>query len=438
MDGSYGPPAKRHEGEMYNVPYSAGQGQTQQQLPPAQTQQPSQQQTAQPSPQQDLYNQYGSTYPAADRRSAGGPQNQFPFQFGRDRVSAPPGSNAQQNMPPQMMGGPIQSAPEGPQQGAMWQGRNEIGYSYPNRQSTGSAPQGPAYHGVTRTDEILHSEQRVNHEGPWSSHGNRQPPYGPSAPVPPMTRPPQSNYQTPPSMQNHIPQVSSPAPLPRPLENRTSPSKSPFLHSGMKMQKAGPPVPASHITPAAVQPPMIRRDITFPPGSVEATQPVLKQRRRLTAKDIGKRKLLLFCLCPSKGGCCRYSLVQHCQTVGLCWLYTGCALRVSCVIRHNVCAWRCMHTGCFCIQSVQHLKQALLFVGPESSIKYLLFVFKLQELEVSCVYITGTPEAWRVMMSLKSGLLAESTWALDTINILLYDDNSIMTFNLSQVGADAL
>ncbi|KAK2518696.1 Arid1a [Columba guinea] len=331
MDSTYGPPAKRHEGEMYNVPYSAGQGQTQQQLPPAQSQQPSQQQAAQPSPQQDLYNQYGSTYPAADRRAAGGPQNQFPFQFGRDRVSAPPGSNAQQNMPPQMMGGPIQSAPEGPQQGAMWQGRNEIGYSYPNRQSAGSAPQGPAYHGVTRTDEILHSDQRVNHEGPWPSHGNRQPPYGPSATVPPMTRPPQSNYQAPPSMQNHIPQVSSPAPLPRPLENRTSPSKSAFMHSGMKMQKAGPPVPASHITPAAVQPPMIRRDITFPPGSVEATQPVLKQRRRLTAKDI------------------------------------------------------------------------------------------------------GTPEAWRVMMSLKSGLLAESTWALDTINILLYDDNSIMTFNLSQL-----
>nr|XP_005895947.1 PREDICTED: AT-rich interactive domain-containing protein 1A isoform X3 [Bos mutus] len=126
-------------------------------------------------------------------------------------------------------------------------------------------------------------------------------------------------------------QVSSPAPLPRPMENRTSPSKSPFLHSGMKMQKAGPPVPASHIAPAPVQPPLIRRDITFPPGSVEATQPVLKQRRRLTMKDI------------------------------------------------------------------------------------------------------GTPEAWRVMMSLKSGLLAESTWALDTINILLYDDNSIMTFNLSQL-----
>lgn len=37
------------------------------------------------------------------------------------------------------------------------------------------------------------------------------------------------------------------------------------------------------------------------------------------------------------------------------------------------------------------------------------------------------------MMSLKSGLLAESTWALDTINILLYDDNSISTFDLNTV-----
>uniref|UniRef100_A0A672T6Z7 AT-rich interactive domain-containing protein 1B-like n=1 Tax=Sinocyclocheilus grahami TaxID=75366 RepID=A0A672T6Z7_SINGR len=45
----------------------------------------------------------------------------------------------------------------------------------------------------------------------------------------------------------------------------------------------------------------------------------------------------------------------------------------------------------------------------------------------------GTPEAWRVMMSLKSGLLAESTWALDTINILLYDDNTVPSFGLSQL-----
>ncbi|KTF75734.1 hypothetical protein cypCar_00037199 [Cyprinus carpio] len=152
--------------------------------------------------------------------------------------------------------------------------------------------------------------------------------FGPGASGPQMARPLQSNFQ---SSQNHIPQVSSPAPMPRPMENRTSPSKSPYMHTGMKIQKAGPPVPASHIAQAPMQPPLIRRDMAFPPGSTEATQPVLKPRRRLTMKDI------------------------------------------------------------------------------------------------------GTPEAWRVMMSLKSGLLAESTWALDTINILLYDDNSISNFNLNQL-----
>uniref|UniRef100_A0A6I8N916 AT-rich interaction domain 1A n=1 Tax=Ornithorhynchus anatinus TaxID=9258 RepID=A0A6I8N916_ORNAN len=335
MDGAYGPPAKRHEGEMYNVPYGGGQGQPPPQapqLPPAPSQQASQPPAAQPSPQQDLYNQYGTAYPPPERRPAGGPQNQFPFQFGRDRVSAPAGAGAQQSLAPQMLGAPMASAPDGPQQGAMWQGRGELGYNYSNRPAAGAAPPGAAaaaaaYHGVSRTDELGHADQRVNHEGPWAPHGSRQPPYGPSAPVPPMARPPQSSYPP----QTHIPQGSSPAPLPRALESRTSPSKSPFLHSGMKMQKAGPPVPASHIAPPPTQPPMVRRDITFPPGSVEATQPVLKPRRRLTTKDI------------------------------------------------------------------------------------------------------GTPEAWRVMMSLKSGLLAESTWALDTINILLYDDNSIMTFNLSQL-----
>ncbi|KAK1880885.1 AT-rich interactive domain containing protein 1A [Dissostichus eleginoides] len=119
--------------------------------------------------------------------------------------------------------------------------------------------------------------------------------------------------------------------MPRPMESRTSPSKSPYMHPGIKVQKAGPPIPASHIGHAPVQQPMIRRDVAFPPGSVEASQPHLKPRRRLTVKEI------------------------------------------------------------------------------------------------------GTPEAWRVMMSLKSGLLAESTWALDTINILLFDDNSITTFNLCQL-----
>lgn len=36
-------------------------------------------------------------------------------------------------------------------------------------------------------------------------------------------------------------------------------------------------------------------------------------------------------------------------------------------------------------------------------------------------------------MSLKSGLLAESTWALDVLNILLYDNSTIMYFDLAQL-----
>ena len=52
----------------------------------------------------------------------------------------------------------------------------------------------------------------------------------------------------------------------------------------------------------------------------------------------------------------------------------------------------------------------------------------------SCVLLlTGPVEAWRLMMSLKSGLLAESTWALDVLNILLYDNSTIMYFDLAQL-----
>lgn len=34
-------------------------------------------------------------------------------------------------------------------------------------------------------------------------------------------------------------------------------------------------------------------------------------------------------------------------------------------------------------------------------------------------------------MCLKSGLLAETTWAIDVLNVLLYDDHSISYFSLS-------
>lgn len=252
-----------------------------------------QQQGPQPSggPQQDMYNQY-NTYPATDRRPPV-PQSQFPFGFGRDRAPNAGGANSQSSIPPQMMGSPLPSVPDGPQ-GPMWQGRNDVNFpNYPSRQGPPGVPtQGPGYHATNRSEDMLPSDQRMNHEGPWPGHVNqRQPPYGPGGSGPPMSRTLQSNFQ---STQNHIPQVSSPAPMPRTMENSTSPSKSPYMHTGIKIQKAGPLVPAVHTAPTPVQHPMIRRDIAFPPGSVEATQPILKPRRRLMMKDIGKKLCIHF------------------------------------------------------------------------------------------------------------------------------------------------
>lgn len=302
MDGMYGPPAKRHEGDMYNMQYG--------------------------SQQQEMYNQYGGSYSGPDRRPI---QGQYPYPYNRERMQGP-GQMQPHGIPPQMMGGPMQSSSnEGPQQN-MWATRNDMPYPYQNRQGPGGPAQAPPYPGMNRTDDMMVPDQRINHESQWPSHVSQRQPYmSSSASMQPITRPPQSSYQTPPSLPNHISRAPSPASFPRSLESRMSPSKSPFLPT-MKMQKVMPTVPTSQVTGPPPQPPPIRREITFPPGSVEASQPVLKQRRKITSKDI------------------------------------------------------------------------------------------------------VTPEAWRVMMSLKSGLLAESTWALDTINILLYDDSTVATFNLSQLS----
>lgn len=42
-------------------------------------------------------------------------------------------------------------------------------------------------------------------------------------------------------------------------------------------------------------------------------------------------------------------------------------------------------------------------------------------------------DPWKLMMSLKSGLLAETTWALDVLSILLHDDNTYMYFSLQNL-----
>jgi len=52
---------------------------------------------------------------------------------------------------------------------------------------------------------------------------------------------------------------------------------------------------------------------------------------------------------------------------------------------------------------------------------------KLNKMDVQPV------DGWRLVLALRSGLLTESTWALDTLNILLYDDNSITYFGLGNM-----
>ena len=42
-------------------------------------------------------------------------------------------------------------------------------------------------------------------------------------------------------------------------------------------------------------------------------------------------------------------------------------------------------------------------------------------------------DPWKLMMSLKSGLLAESTWALDVLSILLHDDSTYSYFSLQNL-----
>lgn len=49
------------------------------------------------------------------------------------------------------------------------------------------------------------------------------------------------------------------------------------------------------------------------------------------------------------------------------------------------------------------------------------------------MFVSAPVDPWKLMMALKSGLLAQSTWALDTLSILLYDDNSVLYFNMAHL-----
>uniref|UniRef100_A0A3B5BD41 AT-rich interactive domain-containing protein 1B-like n=1 Tax=Stegastes partitus TaxID=144197 RepID=A0A3B5BD41_9TELE len=294
MEGMY-PAAKRHEGEAFGVQQYSSQ-------------------------QPDMFGPYGgggAGYMGPERRPV---QGQYPYPYSRDR-QGPPQHGMMGSGPPTVSGGPG----EGPQAN-MWHPRTDMGYTY-SRQG-----QGPPFPNMNRGDD---QEGRAPQDNQWPpSHlSQRQPPFPPhssssSPSMPPLpSRQPPSTFQATPTVPNHVTRSHSPSSFPRPMGGSLSPNSAPYLPSIKKPGLPGaPPGP-----PPAQGLPLVHREVSFPPGSVEATPPKLKPRRRLTAKD------------------------------------------------------------------------------------------------------TGTPEAWRVMMSLKSGLLAESTWALDTINILLYDDSTVGSFSLTQL-----
>ena len=48
-------------------------------------------------------------------------------------------------------------------------------------------------------------------------------------------------------------------------------------------------------------------------------------------------------------------------------------------------------------------------------------------------HVLGKVDPWKLVMCLKSGQLCESVWALDTITILLRDDNSLLFFTLKKM-----
>uniref|UniRef100_A0A3B3CB06 AT-rich interaction domain 1B n=1 Tax=Oryzias melastigma TaxID=30732 RepID=A0A3B3CB06_ORYME len=276
IDGMYGPPAKRHESDVYGMQYG--------------------------SQQPDVYNHYGGGYSGPEHRPL---QGQFPY-YHRDRMVS-----SGQSQHTIMGGGPTPNhTTDGPN---MWTSRTDLGYPYPNRPPSQMAP----YSSICRED-------MDGRAGPDQWH--RQSAYMPSAggmPHLPSRQP--LSYSNSSSMANHLPRAPSPGAFQRSMD--MSPSKASFMSPMKKPGMMGP----QSTGPMGHFPPNLRRDLNYPPGSTEATMPVLRPRRKLTSKD------------------------------------------------------------------------------------------------------TGTPEAWRVMMSLKSGLLAETTWALDTINILLFDDSTVASFNLSQL-----
>lgn len=242
MDGMYGPPPKRHESDMYTMQYA--------------------------SQQPDMYNHYGGGYSGPEHRPI---QGQFPYSYPRDRIG--PSGQSQHGM---IGGGPTPNhAADGP---SIWPSRTDLGYPYPNRQ--GLASQMPPYGSIGRDDiECRPGQEQWHRQAPYMSSSGGMPSLSSRQPSP---------YSNSPSMANHLSRAPSPGAFQRSMDSRMSPSKAPFI-SQMKMPKPGMGMMGSQSSvPLGQFPPNLRQDLNYPPGTVEATMPILKPRRKLTSKDTGE------------------------------------------------------------------------------------------------------------------------------------------------------
>ncbi|CAF3540447.1 unnamed protein product [Adineta steineri] len=69
---------------------------------------------------------------------------------------------------------------------------------------------------------------------------------------------------------------------------------------------------------------------------------------------------------------------------------------------------------------------------PPNSVEATTIPSKIKRKKLTAKDVTPV-DPWKLMMSLRGGLLAETTWALDTINIMLSDDQTHTYFRLKQM-----
>ncbi|KXJ83497.1 hypothetical protein RP20_CCG005641 [Aedes albopictus] len=345
----YPPPPQQRPYGQQPPPGSSGPSQTPPAGPPGAASQPP---VSGAPGQQPPSTQQAQGYPAAPQQP---PQPDYyrpdqPNQprrhpdFEKNQQPYPPYQQRPQMYPGGWQGGAGQYRGQYPPQGPQQQWGTHNG---PRPSGPPGAPAGPP--GAPGTPNQWNAEPNrypPNQQPPYPPHQqtqqqpwNQMPPTSQGSPLRPPQRggKPFSSMQQA-SMSSSMPPAAQPQPPPgtqpgpAPAVPAPPVGSAPQATPGAAPQPAGPaakPLPQTPFPSASTVAP--KRDIVFPPDSIESTTPVLYKRKRVSKLDIG-------------------------QT-----------------------------------------------------------------------------DPWRIFMALRSGLLVESTWALDVLNILLFDDSSVGYFGLTHL-----